>query len=254
MTRKGCCACCAWRASAARDLRRAGQGERPVMRRRCQPGRLVHRQPQPGQGARDRRAARSVWASSPSRRASSACPSPRRPATTFVDNAELKARLAARPPRPARPRRRFSGLVRRRARRRAGHLFRALGGRRARTSPSPWSGCTRRCWRGPGGGRDAHFVCALCASPGPTAIWRASKAGSTARSSGRRAATHGFGYDPMFLPIGHRRTFGEMDPRRQARRSATAPTPSASWWRHCCDQGPSCPFPVIPAQAGISLP
>ena len=33
---------------------------------------------------------------------------------------------------------------------------------------------------------------------------------STARWSGRRAATKGFGYDPMFLPDGQTRTFGEM--------------------------------------------
>ena len=37
---------------------------------------------------------------------------------------------------------------------------------------------------------------------------------STARWSGRRAATKGFGYDPMFLPDGQEdgqsRTFGEM--------------------------------------------
>jgi XTP/dITP diphosphohydrolase len=27
--------------------------------------------------------------------------------------------------------------------------------------------------------------------------------------------THGFGYDPMFMPEGHAETFGEMDPRRK---------------------------------------
>ncbi len=31
-----------------------------------------------------------------------------------------------------------------------------------------------------------------------------------ARSSGRRAATAGFGYDPMFVPLGETRTFAEM--------------------------------------------
>ena len=41
-------------------------------------------------------------------------------------------------------------------------------------------------------------------------MWRNSKRASTARWSGRRAATKGFGYDPMFLPDGHDRTFGEM--------------------------------------------
>ena len=42
---------------------------------------------------------------------------------------------------------------------------------------------------------------------------RNSRRASTARWSGRRAATKGFGYDPMFLPDGQdgqSRTFGEM--------------------------------------------
>ena len=60
---------------------------------------------------------------------------------------------------------------------------------------------------------------------------------STARWSGRRAATQGFGYDPMFLPDGHDRTFGEMTsdekhglpPRGKACRTARAP--SSSWRR-----------------------
>ena len=39
---------------------------------------------------------------------------------------------------------------------------------------------------------------------------RSSRRASTARWSGRRAATAGFGYDPMFLPDGFDRTFGEM--------------------------------------------
>ena len=49
-----------------------------------------------------------------------------------------------------------------------------------------------------------------CASPGRTATSRNSKARSTARWSGRRAARMGFGYDPMFLPDGFDHTFGEM--------------------------------------------
>ena len=27
--------------------------------------------------------------------------------------------------------------------------------------------------------------------------------------------TRGFGYDPIFAPLGHERTFGEMDPPRK---------------------------------------
>ena len=33
---------------------------------------------------------------------------------------------------------------------------------------------------------------------------------STANWSFRRKGTRGFGYDPIFRPDGHRRTFGEM--------------------------------------------
>ena len=33
-----------------------------------------------------------------------------------------------------------------------------------------------------------------------------------ASSPFRRAATNGFGYDPIFVPVAHEQTFGEMDP------------------------------------------
>ena len=39
---------------------------------------------------------------------------------------------------------------------------------------------------------------------------RSSRRRSTAPWSGRRAATSGFGYDPLFLPDGQTATFGEM--------------------------------------------
>ena len=57
--------------------------------------------------------------------------------------------------------------------------------------------------------RTAHFVSALCLA-WPDGHAKKSRRASTARWSGRRAATAGFGYDPMFLPDGHGRTFGEM--------------------------------------------
>jgi XTP/dITP diphosphohydrolase len=58
--------------------------------------------------------------------------------------------------------------------------------------------------------RDAHFVSALCVA------W---PDGHTEEFEGRVDGTlvwpprgdKGFGYDPMFLPDGHKRTFGEMD-------------------------------------------
>ena len=59
------------------------------------------------------------------------------------------------------------------------------------------------------GGRTAHFVCALCVA------W---PDGHLEEFEGRidgtlvwpPRGTAGFGYDPMFLPDGHARTFGEM--------------------------------------------
>jgi XTP/dITP diphosphohydrolase len=57
--------------------------------------------------------------------------------------------------------------------------------------------------------RKAHFVCALCVA------WPDRHAEEfTGRSDGTLVwpprGTAGFGYDPIFLPDGHARTFGEM--------------------------------------------
>jgi len=60
-------------------------------------------------------------------------------------------------------------------------------------------------------GRDAHFVCAL------SVAW---PDGHVETFEGRvdglltwpPRGDRGFGYDPMFVPYGHDRTFGEMDP------------------------------------------
>lgn len=74
-----------------------------------------------------------------------------------------------------------------------------------------------RVWReveatGPQAAHDAHFVCALAVA------WPDN--GQTESFEGRVYGTlvwpprgdTGFGYDPMFLPTAHDRTFGEMDP------------------------------------------
>jgi XTP/dITP diphosphohydrolase len=59
--------------------------------------------------------------------------------------------------------------------------------------------------------RRAHFVCALAlAAPGePTQIFKGRVFGTL---SFPPRGDHGFGYDPIFVPEGHRVTFGEMDP------------------------------------------
>lgn len=74
-----------------------------------------------------------------------------------------------------------------------------------------------RVWReveaaGPEAGHDAHFTCAL------SLAWP--NDGQAEAFEGRVDGTlawpprgdQGFGYDPMFVPIGYEQTFGEMDP------------------------------------------
>ena len=74
-----------------------------------------------------------------------------------------------------------------------------------------------RVWReveaaGPDAGHDAHFVCAL------SIAWP--NDGQTEAFEGKVHGTlvwpprgdQGFGYDPMFVPIGGEQTFGEMEP------------------------------------------
>lgn len=64
---------------------------------------------------------------------------------------------------------------------------------------------------GPGISRSAHFVCTLAV------VW---PDGSDALFEGRVEGTlvwpprgdRGFGYDPVFVPLGYNQTFGEMDP------------------------------------------
>jgi XTP/dITP diphosphohydrolase len=74
-----------------------------------------------------------------------------------------------------------------------------------------------RVWReveatGPEAGRDAHFACALAIA------WP--NDGQTETFDGRVDGTliwpprgeRGFGYDPMFVPVGYDQTFGEIEP------------------------------------------
>jgi XTP/dITP diphosphohydrolase len=58
--------------------------------------------------------------------------------------------------------------------------------------------------------RTAHFVCALCVAwpDGHMEDFEARVDGTLVWPP---RGTRGFGYDPMFLPNGHDRTFGEMD-------------------------------------------
>ena len=80
-----------------------------------------------------------------------------------------------------------------------------------------WMRAMNRVWTeigevGPDASRDAHFACAL------SLVWP--NDGQIESFEGRVDGTlvwpprgdKGFGYDPMFVPVGHEQTFGEMDP------------------------------------------
>jgi XTP/dITP diphosphohydrolase len=141
-------------------------------------------------------------------------PEPEEIGNTFVDNADLKAREAAD----------LSGLPS--LADDSGLSVDALHG-----LPGIFSGrwaedengirdftrAMERIWReveaaGPEAGHDAHFTCAL------SLAWPNN--GQTEAFEGRVDGTlvwpprgdRGFGYDPMFVPIGYDQTFGEMDP------------------------------------------
>ena len=82
--------------------------------------------------------------------------------------------------------------------------------------------------------RTAHFVSALCVAwPDGHVEEVEARVDGTLVWPPRGSA--GFGYDPIFLPDGHGRTFGEMTSRRKARAAAararavaSAPRPSSS--------------------------
>ena len=136
--------------------------------------------------------------------ANSACPSRRRPATrSSPTRSSRRARRRERSGLPAHLRR-FRPL-RRRARRRAGHLFRALGGgggkdfgpAMARIEAELRARAARRS-RG-GRGSSARWR-----SPGPTAMSRRSRAASTAISCFRRAGRAASATTPVSCPTATR--------------------------------------------------
>ena len=141
-------------------------------------------------------------------------PEPEEIGNTFLDNADLKAREAAD----------LSGLPA--LADDSGLAVDALHGlpgifsaRWAEDSDGSrdWVRAMERVWTrleeaGPDASRDAHFACALSlAWPNDGQI-----EGFEGRVDGTLVwpprGDKGFGYDPMFVPLGHEQTFGEMDP------------------------------------------
>jgi len=141
-------------------------------------------------------------------------PEPEEDGVTFVDNADLKARLAAD----------LSGLPA--LADDSGLCIDALDGRPGIFS-ARWAGEDKdfrvamervhneMLATDPEAGRNAHFVCALAVA------WP--QDGQCESFEGRvdgvlvwpPRGDKGFGYDPMFQPAGHDETFGEMDPARK---------------------------------------
>ena len=137
-------------------------------------------------------------------------PEPDETGVTFVDNAELKARLAAD----------LSGLPA--LADDSGLCVDALDGRPGIYS-ARWAGDDKdfgvamarvqdeMLAGDPEAGRNAHFVCALslCWPDGTIESFEGRVDGVLVWPP---RGDNGFGYDPMFQPIGYDQTFGEMDP------------------------------------------
>jgi XTP/dITP diphosphohydrolase len=137
-------------------------------------------------------------------------PEPEETGTTFIANAELKARAAAD----------LSGLPA--LADDSGLCVEALNGEPGIFSarwagPSKDFGLAMRLVHqalakvGPDAGRDAHFVCALalCWPDGHMESFEGRVDGILVWPP---RGTHGFGYDAMFEPLGLDATFGEIDP------------------------------------------
>ena len=137
-------------------------------------------------------------------------PEPPETGTTFVANAEIKARSAAD----------LSGLPA--LADDSGLAVDALNGEPGIYS-ARWAGegkdfalamhlvHDRMAAAGPDAGHDAHFVCALslCWPDGHMESFEGRVDGLIAWPP---RGDNGFGYDPIFQPIGHDVTFGEMEP------------------------------------------
>ena len=142
---------------------------------------------------------------------SSACRSRTRPARPSRQR-HPKAHAAADASRPAGARRRFRAC-RRCARRRARRLYRRLGRRRTHATSSLAMRKVEDALREKAATGTAKSAARISLrrwrSPGPTARPRSSRRGRGPLVWPPRG-DRGFGYDPVFLPDGHSRTFGEM--------------------------------------------
>jgi XTP/dITP diphosphohydrolase len=185
----------------------SGEGEVPQAIRKLAPGKLVIASHNEGK-VKEIRALLAPYGIEPVSAKSLDLPEPEETGTTFVANAELKAMQAAD----------LSGLPA--LADDSGLCVEALNGDPGIFS-ARWAGETKDFnlamqlvedniqKLGPETDRDAHFVCALAlAWPDGHVEWFEGRVDGLLVWPPR--GDNGFGYDPMFLPDGHDRTFGEM--------------------------------------------
>jgi len=183
----------------------------PVPHRKLQPGKLVIASHNEGK-VREIRALLEPYGIEPVSAGSLGIPEPEETGTSFAANAELKARFSAD----------LSGMVA--LADDSGLCVDALGGDPGVYTANWAETPNGRDWymamqkvedalqaRGPEAGRDAHFVCvlSLCWPDGHVESFEG-------RCEGRLIwpprGTMGFGYDPVFVPLGDTRSFAELDP------------------------------------------
>ena len=182
-------------------------GDAPQAIRKLAPGKLVIASHNEGK-VREIEALLGPYGIQPISAKSLDLPEPEETGTTFVANAELKALQAAD----------LSGLPA--LADDSGLCVEALNGDPGIFS-ARWAGPgkdfgvamklveDRLAAAGPDAVRDAHFVCALAlAWPDGHVEWFEGRVDGLLVWPPR--GEHGFGYDPMFVPNGHDRTFGEM--------------------------------------------
>jgi len=182
-------------------------GDAPQAIRKLAPGKLVIASHNEGK-VREIEALLGPYGIQPVSAKSLDLPEPEETGTTFVANAELKALQAAD----------LSGLPA--LADDSGLCVEALNGDPGIFS-ARWAGPgkdfglamklveDRLAAAGPDAVRDAHFVCALAlAWPDGHVEWFEGRVDGVLVWPPR--GEHGFGYDPMFVPDGHDRTFGEM--------------------------------------------
>ena len=183
----------------------------PQAVRKLRPGRLVIASHNAGK-VREIRALLEPYGIEPVSAAELDLPEPEETGTTFFANAELKARSAAD----------LSGLPA--LADDSGLCVEALNGDpgvfTANWAETPsgrdWDLAMRKVEdalqaKGPDASRSAHFVCVLAlAWPDGQVEWFEGRAEGALTWPPR--GTVGFGYDPMFVPLGREQTYAELDP------------------------------------------